>query len=439
MDFASPTASSLESPNASSNPAPQAQSQIHRRRLNREERKDILVMRRLGYTYRAIAEYLHVSHRAVQYTCESNTCDPKKRPGRNSKLSTKQVDDIENFLTASKENQSLSYKKIIEALDLDVKQDCLRRALQKRGYVRQVTSVPNCQSNKRSQLIWEIYKGPNSRPKEPSTSASAAQLSMMEQSSLAELETQVTHHHHRQSVVDQSETSMANHHSPINRYTPATVQYQSYQPIGPELNTVPPQLHPNPYQQPIPPQLRHISYIHISSPHLHHSRQPVSLDWRSTPPQYDSGPFPHHHSLSTGSPQLHSHNEYHSIFSNKLQSPLPEYRQALSEYCPSLIDRRPVPLQTPPPLPSPHFESILMELQHRNLSRSVSPGLCQTTGSHNQMASSILEVSSLAGTSRKSSGYSTPLTIPDDRSDYYRFAASVPPDTAGIEHESRIR
>ncbi|OAX79384.1 hypothetical protein ACJ72_06297, partial [Emergomyces africanus] len=110
----------------------QTRAQTHRRRLNREERKDILILRRLGYTYQAIAEHLHVSHRAVQYTCESNTCDPKKRPGRNSKLSTKQVDDIEAFLAASRENRNMSYKKIIEVLDLDVKQDCLRRALQKR-------------------------------------------------------------------------------------------------------------------------------------------------------------------------------------------------------------------------------------------------------------------------------------------------------------------
>lgn len=144
--------STMESPKLS--PATtQTRTQTHRRRLNREERKDILVLRRLGYTYQAIAEHLHVSHRAVQYTCESNTCDPKKRPGRNSKLSTKQVDDIEAFLAASKENRKMSYKKIIEVLGLDVKQDCLRRALQKRGYTRQATSMPNFRSSKRSDLV----------------------------------------------------------------------------------------------------------------------------------------------------------------------------------------------------------------------------------------------------------------------------------------------
>ncbi|OJD15902.1 hypothetical protein AJ78_03881 [Emergomyces pasteurianus Ep9510] len=442
---------SAESPNISLTTT-QTRTQTHRRRLNREERKDILILRRMGYTYQAIAEHLHVSHRAVQYTCESNTCDPKKRPGRNSKLSTKQVDDIEAFLTASKENRNMSYKKIIEALGLDVKQDCLRRALAKRGYTRQAASMPNCRSTKRSQLIWAIHKNPDIKPKDQRETGSSVEFSMPEHPSPARLEPAVAQHHqHRQPAAAQAQNTLTHPHPPFARYPHSLSPYQGYQSSAPQLHPVQFQNHPDPYQQAIPPEFRHapqhynsvathhhLPYHHHHHHHHHHRQQQQQqhqstlLEPRSLAPQYNPVPL-HPRPLSTGIPQYHSLQECPP---NKLRPPLPEYRRALSEYCPSLIDRPSVPDQSPSPLHPPPFDSLPIDPRHHNLSRSTSPGLCQTPSSHRQM---LLEVSSTTDRSRKSSGYSTPLTIPDDRSDYYRYETSAPPEFPGVVPEQRLR
>ncbi|PGH07510.1 hypothetical protein GX51_01811 [Blastomyces parvus] len=426
--MAAPISTTAESPYQVPSAAAKTRTQTHRRRLNREERKDILILRRLGYTYQAIAEHLHVSHRAVQYTCESNTCDPKKRPGRNSRLSSKQVDDIEAFLTASKENRSMSYKKIIEALALDVKQDCLRRALQKRGYTRQVASGPNCQSSKRSQFTGELWKAPDIKTESQNEPESSAGMMLPEYPSPAGLDSAVAlHNHHRQPVASQPQASVA-------RYPHSPSPYQGHHSAAPQPQPVPLQHHAGPYHQAVPSEFRQTpQQYHSMAPYYHYHQQQqqqlqqcqsIPLGSRSVPSQY-SPVLLHPHSSSTGVPQYHPLHEYHPISSNKLRPPVPEYRRALSEYCPSLIDRRSASVQTPSPFQSPSFASLPIDPRHHNLSRSTSPGL--------------LEVSSMTDRSRKSSGYSTPLTIPDDRSDYYRYETSAPPEATGIDSETRLR
>ncbi|RMZ91749.1 hypothetical protein DV736_g995, partial [Chaetothyriales sp. CBS 134916] len=64
------------------------------RRLNRDQRRDILLMRSLGYTYEKIAAHLNVTCRAVQYTCIKNDPTPQhKRAGRRRKLASKEGED----------------------------------------------------------------------------------------------------------------------------------------------------------------------------------------------------------------------------------------------------------------------------------------------------------------------------------------------------------
>ncbi|RMZ77495.1 hypothetical protein DV738_g4440, partial [Chaetothyriales sp. CBS 135597] len=61
------------------------------RRLNRDQRRDILLMRSLGYTYEKIAAHLNVTCRAVQYTCIKNDPTPQhKRAGRRRKTASKE-------------------------------------------------------------------------------------------------------------------------------------------------------------------------------------------------------------------------------------------------------------------------------------------------------------------------------------------------------------
>ena len=74
-----------------------------RARLTRDQRRDILLMRRLGKTYQEIATFLGVSQRAVQYTCEKQTATPQHhKAGRPPKLNKNEVDQVVEFVTSSK-------------------------------------------------------------------------------------------------------------------------------------------------------------------------------------------------------------------------------------------------------------------------------------------------------------------------------------------------
>lgn len=118
---------------------------VKRKRLDRDQRRDILLMRSLGYTYQRISDHLHISYRAVQYTCEAKSCEPGK-PGPITKLSEQQMDEVERFIISSPENRQLSYAAVIESLRLSVKPGCLRQQLQKRGYSRR-KALPNRAAN----------------------------------------------------------------------------------------------------------------------------------------------------------------------------------------------------------------------------------------------------------------------------------------------------
>jgi hypothetical protein len=87
-------------------------------------------------TYLDIAMKLQVPYGAVQYTCQTQTSTPKKPPGRRSKLSEEDLRRVETFMSEAESNRQMSYRKIIEALGLDVNTECLSRALLKRGYSR---------------------------------------------------------------------------------------------------------------------------------------------------------------------------------------------------------------------------------------------------------------------------------------------------------------
>lgn len=97
-------------------------------------------MRRLGYSYEQISQHLGVTIRKVQYTCQSQSDTPKKPSGRRSKLGEAQLDKVEAFIAACPENRRMSYRKVIEALELGVSEECLSRALARRGYHRREAS-----------------------------------------------------------------------------------------------------------------------------------------------------------------------------------------------------------------------------------------------------------------------------------------------------------
>lgn len=113
----------------------QEQEQSRRPDTTRDQRRDAQLMRRLGYTQVAISAELGLSMSQVQYAL-SHTETPITRPGRPSKLSEAQIQELKAFMAASKENERMPYGKIPQALGWDVGEYCIRHTLRKLGYTR---------------------------------------------------------------------------------------------------------------------------------------------------------------------------------------------------------------------------------------------------------------------------------------------------------------
>jgi hypothetical protein len=92
-------------------------------------------MRRLGYTQSAISRELGLSLGQVQYAL-SHAETPITRPGRPSKLSEAQVEELKAFMAASPANERMPFAKIPQALGWDVGEYCIRHALRKLGHKR---------------------------------------------------------------------------------------------------------------------------------------------------------------------------------------------------------------------------------------------------------------------------------------------------------------
>ncbi len=81
-----------------------------RKRLTRDDRRDILIMRKLGYTYSYIANFLKVSERAVRYTLETQKATLQyARAGRPPRLNKEEVDQLEAFVVSSHRTRRLTW------------------------------------------------------------------------------------------------------------------------------------------------------------------------------------------------------------------------------------------------------------------------------------------------------------------------------------------
>ncbi|KAL7811653.1 hypothetical protein V8C26DRAFT_408605 [Trichoderma gracile] len=115
-----------------SEPEPEAS---RRPDTTRDQRRDCQLMRRLGYTQSAISRELGLSLGQVQYAL-SHAETPITRPGRPSKLSEAQVEELKAFMAASPANERMPFAKIPQALGWDVGEYCIRHALRKMGHKR---------------------------------------------------------------------------------------------------------------------------------------------------------------------------------------------------------------------------------------------------------------------------------------------------------------
>lgn len=133
---------------------------VKHRRLTRDERRDILLMRRLGYSYDVIAKFLGTTISAVSYTCRQGTADTKHHmAGRRAnklpdEIMDKMIRYVEDYLakeraagfdkkTGKKKMTPLTYSMIRDAIFKDENgdippefkftDDALKAMLNKRG------------------------------------------------------------------------------------------------------------------------------------------------------------------------------------------------------------------------------------------------------------------------------------------------------------------
>ncbi|KAF4200233.1 hypothetical protein CNMCM8927_003680 [Aspergillus lentulus] len=146
----------MPTPEPSTPPQQAAEQRGNSIRLSRDDRIRVLTLRDAGFTYQQIADQLQITHRQVQYTCQSQQMTPTKAPGQPPKLSEEDVDNIIAFISSSKRNRRMPFYKLCEELDLPVGPTALARALKKRGYTRCIAlrKPPLSDQNKRVRLAW---------------------------------------------------------------------------------------------------------------------------------------------------------------------------------------------------------------------------------------------------------------------------------------------
>ena len=103
---------------------------------SRDRRQKMLLMTDLGYSQRAIADYLETTRNKVRYAQAAERATPQKPKGRAPTLTKDQVDEIIEFISASKQNRRMPYYRVIDVLNLDISIFCLRNTLSRQGYRR---------------------------------------------------------------------------------------------------------------------------------------------------------------------------------------------------------------------------------------------------------------------------------------------------------------
>lgn len=140
-------------------PASTPPSTPRRTRLNRDQRRDIQLLRRRGDSYEDIAQFLEVSIRAVQYTCNNKKATPQhKKAGRPAKLTSEEIDDLIEFIKGSRKTRRMTYEQLRKELysERDIGVEAIKYALRSRGYTRCVAlrKPPISEKNRQIRLAW---------------------------------------------------------------------------------------------------------------------------------------------------------------------------------------------------------------------------------------------------------------------------------------------
>jgi transposase len=132
--------------------------------LSRDQRLRIRTLHfDANWTYQQITDELKITLRQVQHACQAETASPKKRSGRPRLLSKEQVDELVDFVCASKTNRQMSYLALsVQAFpEWGVSLYAIRSGLTSRGFKRCVAigKPPLSEVNKAKRREFaEIHK-----------------------------------------------------------------------------------------------------------------------------------------------------------------------------------------------------------------------------------------------------------------------------------------
>ena len=105
--------------------------------LTRDQRRDIQLLRSLGWKYKDIERFTKATPSQV-YTACTIRATPTKRPGRPPLLTQAQIEELIEFVCASKENRRMSYDQLAKTLGFGVKRHTIRTILLKEGFHRRL-------------------------------------------------------------------------------------------------------------------------------------------------------------------------------------------------------------------------------------------------------------------------------------------------------------
>jgi transposase len=123
--------------------------------LSRDKRRNIRLLRDIGWSYQRIAAHENVTIRQVQTAC-SGPDTPKKRSGRPTTLTAAQIEELEEFVTASASGRRASYAELASIMGWGCSKDVIKRALISLGYHRRIAlrKPPISPSNQRKRLAF---------------------------------------------------------------------------------------------------------------------------------------------------------------------------------------------------------------------------------------------------------------------------------------------
>ena|SRR5579871_1523388 len=101
----------------------------------RTQRIEARVLKRAGKKYREIAPFLGLTIRQVGIACRDLRATPRRRSGRPPVLTASQLDELIEFISASKENRRLPFWRLAIVFEWEgVSVGAIRSALARAGY-----------------------------------------------------------------------------------------------------------------------------------------------------------------------------------------------------------------------------------------------------------------------------------------------------------------